>query len=88
LAPPDAFSSSFSVELAEHEELQDGPIVGHLELFEERLVETPYGVAYLARSPEAWVNVLEADGQGVLEKAGALLDERVPESIQAVAVCR
>lgn len=59
-----------------------------LELFEERLVEAPHGVAYLARSPEAWANVLEVDGQVVLEKAGALLDERVPESIQAVAVCR
>jgi hypothetical protein len=56
-----------------------GQIVGHLDLFDERLIEALHVVACLARSPEALANVLEAAGQVALERAGTILDERVPE---------
>jgi hypothetical protein len=49
----------------------------HLELFDERLIEALHAVACVARSPEALANVLEASGQVALERAGAILDERV-----------
>jgi hypothetical protein len=54
-----------------------GQPVGHLELFDERLIEALHVVACLARSPEALANLLEASGQVALERAGALLDERI-----------
>jgi hypothetical protein len=57
-----------------------GQTVGHLELFDERLIEALHVVTALARSPEALANVLEAAGQVALERAGTILDERVPES--------
>ena len=53
--------------------------MGHLELFDERLIEALRVVTALARSPEALANVLEAAGQVALERAGTILDERVPE---------
>jgi hypothetical protein len=53
--------------------------VGHLDLFDERLIEALHVVACLARSPEALANVMEAAGQVALEWAGTILDERVPE---------
>src|SRR5947208_2697090 len=37
-----------------------GQIVGHLDLFDERLIEALHVVACLVRSPEALANVLEA----------------------------
>ncbi|PYQ56770.1 MAG: hypothetical protein DMF53_24505 [Acidobacteria bacterium] len=40
-----------------------GQIVGHLDLFDERLIEALHVVACLVRSPEALANVLEAAGQ-------------------------
>ena len=54
-----------------------GQPVGRLELFDERLTEALHVVACLVRSPEALANVLEAAGQVALERAGALLDERM-----------
>jgi hypothetical protein len=56
-----------------------GQIVGHLDLFDERLIEALHVVASLVRAPEALANVLEAAGQVALERAGTILDERVPE---------
>lgn len=55
-----------------------GELVGHSELFDERLIEALHVVA-LVRSPEALANVLEAAGPLALDRAGAVLDERVPE---------
>jgi hypothetical protein len=42
-----------------------------------RAIPTLHAVACLARSPEALANVLEASGQVALERAGAILGERV-----------
>jgi hypothetical protein len=55
-----------------------GEVVGHLELFDERLIEALHVAAGLLRSPEALAVVLEAAGQVALERAGAILDERIP----------
>jgi hypothetical protein len=55
-----------------------GKVVGHLELFDERLIEALHVVEGLLRSPEALAALLEAAGQVALERAGAILDERIP----------
>src|SRR3954452_24911255 len=52
--------------------------VGHLELFDEKLIEALHVVERLVRSPEALAHVLEAAGPLALERAGAVLDARVP----------
>jgi hypothetical protein len=52
--------------------------VGHLELFDQNLMEALHVVESLLRSPEALAGLLEAAGQIALERAGAILDERVP----------
>jgi hypothetical protein len=57
-----------------------GEPVGTLALFDERLIEALHVVERLIRSPEALANVLEAAGPLTLERAGALLDERIPDS--------
>jgi hypothetical protein len=54
--------------------------VGHSELFDERLIEALHVVACLVRSPEAQAKVLETEGPVMLDRAGAVLDERVPEA--------
>ncbi|HEY0514886.1 MAG TPA: hypothetical protein VGH73_23530 [Thermoanaerobaculia bacterium] len=54
-----------------------GQPVGHLELFDERLIEALHVAACLVGSPQALASVLEAAGQVALERAGAILDERV-----------
>jgi hypothetical protein len=56
-----------------------GQRVGHLELFDENLIAALHVVERLVRSPEALANVLEAAGQIALERAGAILDKRLPE---------
>ncbi len=55
----------------------DGDVVGYVELFDERLIDAFEAAEGLLRSPEALANVLEAAGQVALERAGAILDERV-----------
>jgi hypothetical protein len=55
-----------------------GQVIGHLELFDERLIEALHVLEGLVRSPEALANALEAAGPVALERAGAILDERVP----------
>ena len=57
-----------------------GQAVGHLELFDERLIEALHVMTVLARSTEALANVLEAAGQVALERAGTILDESVPDT--------
>ncbi len=52
-------------------------MVGYVELFDERLIDALEAAEGLLRSPEALANVLEAAGQVALERAGAILDERV-----------
>jgi hypothetical protein len=55
-----------------------GERVGSLELFDERLIEALHVALCLLRSPEALALLLEAGGQVALERAGAILDERIP----------
>jgi hypothetical protein len=56
-----------------------GEPVGFLELFDERLIEDLHVAEGLLRSPEALALLLEAAGQVALERAGAILDERIPD---------
>jgi hypothetical protein len=56
-----------------------GEIVGHLELFDPNLIEALHFAEGLLRSPETLAVLLEAAGQVALERAGAILDERIPE---------
>jgi hypothetical protein len=52
-------------------------LVGHLRLFDMGLVAALHVVERLVRSPEALAHVLEAAGPLSLERAGAILDERI-----------
>ena len=54
-----------------------GELVGHSALFDVRLIEALHVVERLVRSPEALAHVMEAAGPLALERAGAVLDERV-----------
>jgi hypothetical protein len=56
-----------------------GEVVGHLELFDQGLIEALHVAEGLLRSPETLAVLLEAAGQVALERAGAILDERIPE---------
>jgi hypothetical protein len=56
-----------------------GEVVGHLELFDPNLIEALHVADGLLRSPDALAILLEAAGQVALERAGAILDERIPE---------
>ena len=56
-----------------------GEVVGHLELFDPNLIEALHVAEGLLRSPETLALLLEAAGQIALERAGAILDERIPE---------
>jgi hypothetical protein len=55
-----------------------GEPAGTLALFDERLIEVLHVMERRARSPEALANILEAAGPLTLERAGALLYERIP----------
>jgi len=58
--------------------VEHGPeVAGHLELFDEKLVDGLHVVEMLLRSPESLASLLEAAGQVALERAGAILDGRV-----------
>lgn len=59
------------------EEGDGGEVVGWCELFDESLLAALHAADSLARSPESLANLLEAAGQVALERAGAILDERV-----------
>ena len=52
--------------------------VGHLQLFDEKLVDAMNALDALLRTPEALAGVLEAAGAVALERAGAILEERFP----------
>ncbi len=57
-------------------EAADGEVLGHLELFDPKLVEALGFADSLARSPESLAYLLEGVGAIALERAGAILDER------------
>jgi hypothetical protein len=52
-------------------------VVGYPELFDPNLTEALQVAEGLPRSPEALAVLLEAAGQVALERAGAILDERI-----------
>jgi hypothetical protein len=54
-----------------------GEVVGCLELFNPNLIEALQVTEGLLRSSEALAVLLEAAGQVALERAGAILDERI-----------
>jgi hypothetical protein len=54
-----------------------GEVMGHSALFDESLIAALHVADSLARSPESLASFLEAVGQVALERAGAILDERV-----------
>jgi hypothetical protein len=54
-----------------------GEVVGFSALFDEGLIAALHVAESLARSPESLAIFLEAAGQVALERAGAILDERV-----------
>lgn len=59
------------------EEGNGGEVLGWSALFDESLLAALHAADVLARSPESLANLLEAAGQVALERAGAILDERV-----------
>ena len=59
------------------EEGNGGEVLGWSGLFDESLVAALHAADCLARSPESLANLLEAAGQVTLERAGAILDERI-----------
>jgi hypothetical protein len=59
-------------------ETLDGEASGQMELFDENLVSALHVTDSLVRSPYAFACLLEAAGAVALERAGAILAERVP----------
>jgi hypothetical protein len=59
-----------------------GDVVGHFFLFEENLRDALHVVETILRSPEALANLLEAAGCLALERAGAILDQRFPQTAE------
>jgi hypothetical protein len=58
--------------------LYAGPeLLGHLAVFDEKLVDALHVVACLLRSPESLATLLEAAGSVVLQRVGAILEGRV-----------
>ena len=57
--------------------LDDGEVVGHLELFDEPLLDAMNVAVGLARSPQSLAHLLEAAGPVALERCGAILDQWV-----------
>jgi hypothetical protein len=54
-------------------------VVGHLQLFDEGLVEGINVMIHLLQAPESLARLLEAAGAVALERCGAILDERLAE---------
>ena len=57
--------------------LKEGRPVGQLALFDESLVDHMNAAIGLIRLPQSLTNLLEAAGAVALERAGALLEERI-----------
>jgi hypothetical protein len=55
----------------------DGEVLGHFTLFDESLADALNVAAFLVRLPSSLACLLEGAGQVSLERAGAILDERV-----------
>ncbi len=55
----------------------DGEVLGHFALFDEALADALNVAAFLVRLPASLACLLEGAGQVSLERAGAILDEKV-----------
>ncbi|HKI02718.1 MAG TPA: hypothetical protein VKK31_12130 [Thermoanaerobaculia bacterium] len=56
-----------------------GEVVGHAALFDENLIAALHVAEVLTRSPESLADLLEAAGPLALERAGAILEARLPK---------
>jgi hypothetical protein len=56
-----------------------GTTAGYVRLFDQVLSDALHVVEILVRSPEALANLLEAAGGLALERAGAILDQRIAD---------
>ncbi|HYG64958.1 MAG TPA: hypothetical protein VEL74_20415 [Thermoanaerobaculia bacterium] len=56
-----------------------GEVIGHLAVFDDKLIDALHVVECLLRSPEALASLFEAAGPVILERAGAILSGRVRE---------
>jgi len=68
---PDAEGLGYAVRL------DDGTVVGHFAQFDEALLDSVNGLLGVLRVPASLAFQLEAAGAVALERAGALLEERV-----------
>jgi hypothetical protein len=59
--------------------LDDGQTVGQFQLFNEPLLDAMNDAVHVLGSPASLAYLIEAAGAICLERAGAILDERVPE---------
>lgn len=59
--------------------LDDGELVGRFQNFDEKLLDGLNLAIALVRSPDSLTHLLEGAGAVSLERAGAMLDERVSE---------
>src|SRR5262245_423083 len=60
--------------------LDDGALGGHLELFDEALLDAMNVAVGLVRSPQSLAYLLEAAGAAALERSGAILDRWISAS--------
>ena len=65
--------------------LKEGRPVGQLAVFDERLVDFMNAVIGVVRSPQGITDLLEAAGAVALERAGAILEQRIspPDPVAA-----
>jgi hypothetical protein len=70
---PEADADGFALSL------DDGTAAGHLELFDQALVEALNAVIAVVRSPGCLAYEMEAAGPLALERCGAILERRVSE---------
>ncbi|HYG61168.1 MAG TPA: hypothetical protein VEL74_01190 [Thermoanaerobaculia bacterium] len=59
-----------------------GEVVGHLQLFDEALIDAMNVAIHLLQAPESLAWLLEAAGSVTLERCGAILDERVAAGVE------
>lgn len=72
-----AFRLQLDPELSGYAVVSGGELAGHLALFDESVISALHVAEAIVRSPEALANLLEAAGSIALERAGAILDQRV-----------
>ncbi len=72
-----AFRLQLDPELAGYAVVGSGELVGHLALYDDRVIEALHVAEMLVRSPESLARLLEAAGAIALERTGAILDRQL-----------